>query len=186
MVEQGDAAPEQDVYQVHVYLIEQPSFDAVLYDARSTHADILVARDRLRLLQGAFESVRHKREGRSFVDPVLWNRSGDNKDRYVQGVFATPPMVRSNVLRPKTNAPVVLRVSARYSAVPAETMKTMSVPGSLYSVSPSGVPRQELLAADTHGGFRAIVRAGDETIERDRESPVRTIPMFPPSSRGSL
>src|SRR3982751_3014438 len=46
------------------------------------------------------------------------------------------PRVRSNVLRPVTKAPVVALVSRRYSAVCGETLNTISVPGSLYSVSP--------------------------------------------------
>jgi hypothetical protein len=46
------------------------------------------------------------------------------------------PRVRSNVLRPVTKAPVVVLVSRRYSAVCGATLNTISVPGSLYSVSP--------------------------------------------------
>ena len=52
------------MYQVHVYLVEEPGFDALLHDARGTDADVLVACDGLRLLDGAFESVRDEREGR--------------------------------------------------------------------------------------------------------------------------
>src|SRR5438045_256830 len=92
MVEQGNAAPEQNGYQIYVDLVEEPSFDALLHDARSTHADVLVAGDRPRLLYGAFEPIRDERERRSFVDPVLWDRAGNNKDRHVQGVFAAPPI----------------------------------------------------------------------------------------------
>jgi hypothetical protein len=92
MVEQRNAAPEQDVHQVDMYLVEEPCFDALLHDARGTHADVLVACDRLRLLYGAFESVRDERERRSFVDLLLWDRAAEDKDRYVQGVFATPPV----------------------------------------------------------------------------------------------
>src|SRR5436305_1216969 len=53
------------------------------------------------------------------------------------GCLPPQPLVRSKVLRPNTKAPVVLRVSSRYSAVCGETMKIMSLPGSLYSVSPA-------------------------------------------------
>src|SRR5215212_8991693 len=45
------------------------------------------------------------------------------------------PSVRSNVLRPVTNAPVE-GLSLRSSAVCADTLNATSVPGSLYSVSP--------------------------------------------------
>ena len=56
-VEQSDAAPEQDGHQVDVDLVQESRSDALLHDARGTHADVLVARDRLRLLQGAFQAV---------------------------------------------------------------------------------------------------------------------------------
>src|SRR5438876_12351229 len=58
-----------------MYLVEEPCFEALLHDARGTHADVVVACDRLCLLYGAFESVRDERERRSFVDPVLWDAS---------------------------------------------------------------------------------------------------------------
>src|SRR5215204_554161 len=53
-----------------------------------------------------------------------------------KGCLPPHPLVSSNVLRPVTNAPVVLRVSRRSSALSGETLNTISVLGSLYSVSP--------------------------------------------------
>src|SRR3712207_3172353 len=53
-----------------------------------------------------------------------------------KGCLPPHPLVRSNVLRPVTKAPVVLCVSRRSSALSGETLNTTSVPGSLYSVSP--------------------------------------------------
>src|SRR3954469_2213818 len=125
MVEQRNAAPEQDVHQVHMDLVEEPCFDALLHDARGTHADVLVACDRLRLLYGAFESVRDERKRRSFVDPLLWDRAAENKDRYVQRVFATPSV--GEVERPSTKHQRPCRFARLFeeSAVCAETMKTM-------------------------------------------------------------
>jgi hypothetical protein len=169
------------VYQVYVYLIEEPGLYALLHDARGTHADVLVTCNRLRLVQGAFESVGDERERRSFVDPVLWNRSGNNKDRYVQGVFATPPMGKVKCPSTKHQRPVVLRVSARYSAVCAETMKTMSLPGSLYSVSPAEYHANSFSPPTPIGAsgpsFGPAINPSSET-----ESPVRTFPMMVPSS----
>jgi len=43
-----------------------------------------------------------------------------------------------------------------------------SEPTPLFGVA-SGVPRQEPLAADPHGGFSAVVRPTDEPVGRDRE-----------------
>ena len=57
VVEQSDAAPEQDGHQVDVELVQESRSDALLHDARGAHADVLVAGDRLGLLQGALESV---------------------------------------------------------------------------------------------------------------------------------
>src|SRR5215217_1853091 len=93
VVEQADAAPEQDRHQVEVDLVQESRSDALLHDARGPHTDVLVPGDRLRLLEGAFQSVGDEREWRSFVDPRWWDRAADNKDRDIQGVFATPPIV---------------------------------------------------------------------------------------------
>jgi hypothetical protein len=71
VVEQSDAAPEQNGHQVDVELVQESRADALLHDARGAHADILIAGDRFRLLQGAFQAVGDKRERRSFIDPTL-------------------------------------------------------------------------------------------------------------------
>jgi hypothetical protein len=57
VVEQADAAPEQDGDQVEVELVQESRSDALLHDAGGAHADVLVPGDRSGLLQGAFESV---------------------------------------------------------------------------------------------------------------------------------
>ena len=62
MVEQPDAVPEQDGHQVYVYLVKKSRPDALLYEARADYADVLVVRDRPRLLYGALEAVRDERE----------------------------------------------------------------------------------------------------------------------------
>jgi hypothetical protein len=83
VVEQPDAVPEQDRHQVDVYLVEESRSDTLLHEARADHADVLVACYRFRLLYGAFEAVRNERERRSFGNQLLWDRMGNNKDRYV-------------------------------------------------------------------------------------------------------
>jgi hypothetical protein len=62
VVEQSDAAPEQDGHQVQVDLVQESRSDALLDDAGGAHADVLVAGDRLGLLQGAFQAVGDERE----------------------------------------------------------------------------------------------------------------------------
>jgi hypothetical protein len=89
------------------------------------------------------------------------------------------PWVRSNVLLPNTNAPVVSRVSLRNSAVCAATMKTISVSGILYSVSPAEYQATSLSPPTPMGAsgpsFGPLMNPSSET-----ESPVRTFPMFIP------
>jgi hypothetical protein len=55
--------PEQDGHQVDVELVQEFHPDALLHDARGAHPDVLVAGDRLRLRQGAFQSVGDERNG---------------------------------------------------------------------------------------------------------------------------
>ncbi len=81
-------------------------------------------------------ATRDERERRSFVNPFLCDRMGDDEGRYAQGGMPPHPLVMSNVLRPVTNAPILLCASRRSSALAGETLNTISVPGSLYSVSP--------------------------------------------------
>jgi hypothetical protein len=82
MVEQPNTASEQDGHQVDVYLVEESRPYALLRNAGGTHGDVLVARDRFRLFNCAFDAVRDERVRRSFVGPFLWNRMGDNEGRY--------------------------------------------------------------------------------------------------------
>src|SRR4051794_3928661 len=90
LVEQPDAVPEEDRHQIEVYLVEKSRSDALLYQARTDHADIVVTGDRFRLRYRAFEAVRDECKRRSFVNPLLRNRMGKNKDRYPQRMSATP------------------------------------------------------------------------------------------------
>src|SRR5215213_9789886 len=92
MVEQPNSPSEQDRHQVYVYLVEESHPDALLRDARSAHGDVLVACDRFRLRYGAFDAVCDERERRSFVDPFLWDRMGDDKGGDAQGGSASPPV----------------------------------------------------------------------------------------------
>src|SRR5215216_3032337 len=57
MLEQSDTVPEQEGYQVYVYLVKESRPDALLRDTGGAHSDVLVPRDRFRLLYGAFDSV---------------------------------------------------------------------------------------------------------------------------------
>src|SRR2546423_1447761 len=157
------------MYQVRVYLVEEPSLDALLHDARGTHADVLVACDRLRLLYGAFESVRDERKRGSFVDPLLWDRAAENKDRHVQRVFATPPV--GEVERPSTEHQRPCRFASLCEELGGLCRDHEDHVGSrqpVFGVA-SGVPGQEPLAADSHGCFWAVIRPTYEPVKRDGE-----------------
>src|SRR5919107_3555074 len=107
-----------------------------------------------------------------------------------KGCLPPHPLVRSNVLRPVTNAPVVLRVSRRSSALSGETLNTISVLGSLYSVSPPEYHAKSRSPPSPRGAsgpsFGPAINPSS-----DVECPVRTLPMFvllsrPSSSQGLL
>jgi hypothetical protein len=53
VIKQRNTSSEQDGYQVDVYLVEESRPDALLRDAGGAHGDVLVVRDRFRLLDGA-------------------------------------------------------------------------------------------------------------------------------------
>src|SRR5215211_7303014 len=189
VVEQADAAAEQDGYQVDVDLVEESRPDALLHDARGAHADVLVAGDRFRLLEGAFQAVGDEGERRSFVDPLLWDRAANNKDRYVQGVFATPPI--GEVEGPSTEHQRPCRFARLAEELGGRRRDLEDHVGSrqpVFGVA-TGVPRQEPLAAVSHGCFSAVVRPTDKSVERDCEPGadlphVRSpIPWSAPSSR---
>ncbi len=68
MLEQSDTPSEQDGYQIDVYLVEEIRSDPPLRDAHGAHSHVLVASDRFRLLDDAFDTIGDERERRSFVD----------------------------------------------------------------------------------------------------------------------
>jgi hypothetical protein len=57
VVEQADAASEQDGHQVDVDLVQEPRPEALLHDAGGAHAHVLIAGNRFGLLEGAFQAV---------------------------------------------------------------------------------------------------------------------------------
>src|SRR3954453_22997134 len=73
-----------------MYLVEKFRSDALLHQARTDDADVLVTCDRFRLRYSAFEAVPDKRKRRPFINPLLWNRISKNKDRYAQRMSTAP------------------------------------------------------------------------------------------------
>jgi hypothetical protein len=177
VVEQSDAVAEQDGHQVHVYLVEQSSPDALLGDAGGAHGDVLVARDRSRLLDGAFDAVRDERERRSLVDPFLRGGMGDDEAGTPKGRLPPHPLVMSNVLRPVTIAPILLCASRRSSALCGKSLNTISVPGSLYSVSPPEYHAKSRSPPSPSGDPGPSLGPATKPSS-DIESPVATFPMF--------
>jgi hypothetical protein len=176
-VEQPDAVPEHDGRQVYVYLVEEPRPNTLLHDAGGPHGDVLVARDRFRLLNGALDAVHDERERRSFVDPSLRDRVGDDEGRHTQGGLPPQPLAMSNVLRPVTNAPILPCASRSSSALCGETSNTISVPGSTYSVSPPEYHAKSRSPPSPRGrsppSFGPAMKPSS-----DIDNPVDTFPMF--------
>jgi hypothetical protein len=175
MVEQPDAPSEQDGHKVDVYLIEKSSLDTLLDDTRGAYGDVLVARNRSCLLDGTFDVIRDESERRSLVDPFLRDRMGDDEGEYTQGGLPPHPLVMSNVLRPVTNAPILLCAFRRSSALTGETLNTISVPGNLYSVSPPEYQAKSRSppspSGDSGPSFGPAMKPSS-----DIESPVETLP----------
>ena len=163
VVEQSDAVPEQDGHQVYVYLVEEARSDPLLRDAGGAYTDGLVACYRFRLLYGAFDAVRDERERRSFVNPFLWERMGNNKDRYVHGVPATPRI--GYVERPPSRhqRPYRLHLLKDLGAGRRDLERHRTARHFIVGIS-AEVPRKDPLAALAEGPLGAVVRPSDETI----------------------
>ena len=77
--------PEQDGHQVDVDLVEESRSDALLHDARSAHADVLVAGNRVGLREGAWRPSVTKVNGdpsqtHSGGTELLTTKTGTSKD----------------------------------------------------------------------------------------------------------
>src|SRR5215210_4929582 len=94
-----------------------------------------------------------------------------------KGGLPPHPLVMSNVLRPVTNAPILVCASRRSSALCGETPNTISVPGSLYSVSPLEYHAKSRSPPSPSGdpgpSFGPAMKPSS-----DIDNPVETFPMF--------
>src|SRR5215211_4053685 len=92
MVEQPYTISEQYGHQVDGDFVEEFGPDALLRDACGAHGDALVARYGLRLCDGALDAICDECVRRTFVDPFLGDRVGDDESRHTQGRVTTPPV----------------------------------------------------------------------------------------------
>jgi hypothetical protein len=83
----------------------------------------------------------------------------------------------SNVLRPVTNAPILLCASRRRSALWGETLNTISVPGSPYSTSPAWYHAKSLSPPSPSGELGPSLGPAIKPSS-DIESPIVTFPIF--------
>src|SRR5215207_5243249 len=168
MVEQSDTVSEQDGRQVDLYFVKESRVDALLRDAGGAYTDGLVACYRFRLLYGAFDAVRDERERRSFVNPFLWERMGNNKDRYVHGVPATPRI--GYVERPPSRhqRPYRLHLLKDLGAGRRDLERHRTARHPIFGVA-AEVPRKEPFTAIAQRSLRAIVRPGNESIQGHRD-----------------
>ncbi len=168
--------PKEDGHQVEVYLVKKPDLEALLHQVPAPHADVLVTRGRFRLPTALSRPSVTNVKG----DPSLTHSCGTElvrtKTGTPKGCPPPHPWVRSNVLRPDTNAPVVRRVSARYSAVCGETMNTISVQAACIRC------RQPMYQAKSRSPPTPIGASGPSfgpaiNPSSDIACPVRTFPM---------
>src|SRR5215207_1182069 len=149
MLEQSDTPSEQDGHQIDVYLVEQSGLNALLGHASGTYGGVLVPRYRSCLLDGALNAVRDERERRSFVDPFLGYRVGDDEGRYAQGGPTTPPV--GDVERPPSRHKrphLAVRLPKELGALRGDLEHHLGTGQSVFGVA-AGVPRKELLTAIT-------------------------------------
>src|SRR5919112_1235690 len=143
MLEQSDTPSEQDGHQIDVYLVKKSGPYRLLRDASRAYSDVLVLRDRFRLLDGALDAIRDERERRSFVGPFLGDRVGDDEGRYAQGGSATPPV--GDVERPPSRHKrphLAVRLPEELGALRRDLEYHLGTGQSVVGVA-AGVPRKE-------------------------------------------
>ena len=79
MIEQPDAATEQDGRDVDIDFINELGLEGLLQDTGSGDDNIFVSRCFLGLTNCAFNTIRNKGERRAFFDPFLRDGMGNNK-----------------------------------------------------------------------------------------------------------
>jgi hypothetical protein len=117
-VEEADAAAEEDRDQVDFDFVEEAGFDELLDRLAAGDGNVLVARRRAGLLEGALDAVLDEGEGRpSLLDERIAGAVGKDEDRLVEGRFVSPgPSPWSNMRRPMTIAPVASTKAAKRSS----------------------------------------------------------------------
>src|SRR6185312_6168406 len=133
---------------------------------RTDHAHVLVASNSSRLLYGTLQAVTHERKRRAFVHPLWWRLVGENKDRDVQGVPATPSM--GEVKCPAAGYQRPCRcadLAKELGGLRRDLEHHVCVRQPVFGVA-AEVPSQEPLAALTHGCCRSVVRPCNKPIQR--------------------
>src|SRR5438270_3977687 len=153
------------MHKIEVYLDEKSRSESLLHQLRTDHADILVTGDRFRLRYSAFEAVRNECKGRSFVNPLLRNRMGKNKDRYPQRMSATPPVgeVECSPSRHQSSC-CCARLPKVLGGLGRDLEHHLRARQSIFGVA-AEIPGQKPLAAITHRCFRTIVRPSNKSIQ---------------------
>src|SRR5215212_5744073 len=92
----------------------------------------------------------------------------NNKDRYVQGVSATPPIGEVECPPSKYQRPCrSLRLAKEIGGLRRDHEDHLGTRQPVFGVA-AGVPRQEPLAALTHWCARTVVRPCDKAVQRRR------------------
>jgi hypothetical protein len=137
MLEQPLAVAKQHGRQINVDLVQQPRLQALLDDVRAANDDMPVPGNALSLFDGARNAVRNEGEWRTFLDPFLWRRMGDDERAPTIRRITTPragdieivPSCDQCADRSPERSPM-------RSALAREILNTISVPGTGNEVSP--------------------------------------------------
>src|SRR5215217_9258496 len=92
----------------------------------------------------------------------------NNKDRYVQGVFSTPPISEVECPASRHQRPCrCARFAQELGGLRRDLEHHLGTRQPVFGVAGS-VPSQESLAAVTHWCFRAVVGPSDKAVQRRR------------------
>src|SRR5215204_1061531 len=170
MVEQPYTPSEKDRHKVDGDFVEKSGPQTLLHDARGAYGDALVARYGLRLFDRALDAIRDERERRSFVNPFLWDRVGDDEGGNAKGRITTPPV--RDVERPpsrdeRPHRPFHLR--QELGALRRDPEHHLGTRHAVFGVA-AGIPPEETLPAFARRPLGTIFRPGDEGVQRHSES----------------
>src|SRR5688572_2890057 len=151
---------------VDMDLVHQSQVEALLQDTGGAHDDILFAGGLLCLMNGAFHPIGDKGERRSFVDPFLWDGMGDDKSRRPRGMAAPGPGDIKGSPSPYPRPVSCERLLKDFGALRRDLEHHVAIRDRNLCVA-AEVPLKERVTTIPHTIVGAVVRAGNEAVQRN-------------------